>query len=171
MSKTEYAAYLASDHWREIRKETFGNLTPTCERCSIPRWLSEIVYDQDLHVHHVTYANLGSERPEDLEVLCRRCHEIETFGRSGLKQLKQTECAVCGSVHWDTRSELCPLCVALFRAPFHLSKTVDSAVPGFSSARDSVLWQLAAINRDAVIQSLTTTLRKLEELDRSEIPF
>ena len=32
-----------------------------------------------LHVHDLTYANLGAERPEDLQVLCEQCHRWEHF--------------------------------------------------------------------------------------------
>jgi hypothetical protein len=30
-----------------------------------------------LHVHHVNYARLGAELDEDLEALCKRCHNAE----------------------------------------------------------------------------------------------
>jgi hypothetical protein len=30
-----------------------------------------------LHVHHVSYARLGEELDEDLEALCKRCHNVE----------------------------------------------------------------------------------------------
>ena len=47
--------------------------------------MSVIAYDQDLHVHHKNYQNIGAELDSDLEVLCRRCHEVETFGESALQ--------------------------------------------------------------------------------------
>lgn len=128
MTKKQYAAYLCSEHWRELRKDLL-EIQPECERCRLPRWLAELVYDQDLHVHHKTYVNLGHEQPEDLEVLCRRCHDIETFGRSELSQIKSIHCALCGSPHWDRRAELCGTCFAIFQTPylFHIS---DHVRPG-----------------------------------------
>ena len=42
------------------------------------------LYDQDLHVHHRNYQRVGAELDSDLRSLCRRCHEIETFGESSL---------------------------------------------------------------------------------------
>jgi hypothetical protein len=39
-----------------------------CKRCGVTKFL---------HVHHKTYANLGNEEPEDLEILCKDCHAEE----------------------------------------------------------------------------------------------
>lgn len=114
MTKTEYAAYLAGDHWQELRRSFLEDPdNALCARCVMPRWLAVIAYDQDLHVHHKTYANLGNEDWDDLESLCRRCHEIETFGRSDLRKLKGTNCKSCGYTHWNTYSPLCAECAFL----------------------------------------------------------
>ena len=110
MTKTEYREYIASADWRERRGEFLLKFGSFCFRCWMPRWLASIAYDQDLHVHHKTYANLGSERDEDLESLCRRCHEMETFGRSDLNEPKSAICASCGDKHWDPYSDLCVVC-------------------------------------------------------------
>jgi len=110
MTKSEYSEYLASDHWKTLRLITLQNC-PLCNRCALPRWLAEIAYDQDLHVHHLTYARLGHEDRDDLEVLCRRCHEIETFGRSSLSAVRSHPCDKCGDTMWDMRAELCDYCM------------------------------------------------------------
>lgn len=73
-----------------------------------------MAYDQDLHVHHKTYRNRGAERPEDLQALCRRCHELETYGRSSLVAPKSAICRICGSVHWNPREESCQTCEQVF---------------------------------------------------------
>lgn len=84
---------------------------PYCSRCQIPRWLAVIAYDQDLHCHHHSYANRGTEREiEDLAPLCRRCHQIETFGRSDLKAPRSTRCGSCGNVHWNPWADNCDRC-------------------------------------------------------------
>jgi hypothetical protein len=84
---------------------------PYCSRCHIPRWLAVIAYDQDLHCHHRTYANRGTEREiEDLAPLCRRCHELETLGRSDLKAPKSCRCGTCGAVHWNPWADYCDQC-------------------------------------------------------------
>lgn len=116
MTKTEYSKYLSSEHWKSLRTAIVED-SPKCEKCAIPRWLAEIVYDQDLHVHHLTYKNLGHEEFEDLQVLCRRCHDIETFGKSDLKSPKRQRCECCGRAHWDRRSYLCQFCECLFDMP------------------------------------------------------
>jgi hypothetical protein len=114
MTKTEYAQYIASKDWRQRRKEPIADAGHKCERCELPRWIARLVYDQDLHVHHVNYKNLGDEQPEDLEVLCRRCHEIEEFGRSDFKEIKKAKCSVCHAKHWNVYSEICDICMVLF---------------------------------------------------------
>jgi hypothetical protein len=109
MTKTEYREYIASKEWRECRKiylETDGS---TCNRCSLPRWLAIIAYDQDLHVHHISYARLGCELGKDLESLCRRCHEIETFGKSNLHKPQSFKCH-CGEITFNSITRECEEC-------------------------------------------------------------
>ena len=111
MTKTEYAKYLASPEWKKLRNEYITECGGSCERCGLPRWLAELLYDQDVHVHHKTYANNGTNAEfGDLETLCRRCHEVETFGRSELKAPKEARCTACGQKHWDYRAKFCPQC-------------------------------------------------------------
>lgn len=109
MTKTEYRQYLASPDWQERRKG-FLAINNCCARCDIPRWLAEIAYDQDLNVHHLSYANLGDEDDNDLEPLCRRCHEIDKFGRSELREPKTAHCHLCSEKHWNPYSDLCLAC-------------------------------------------------------------
>lgn len=110
MTKTEYAQYLQSPHWKSTRLEAIETANHKCERCEIPRWLAEIAYDQDLNVHHLSYENLGAEEWDDLQALCRRCHEIEKFGRSGLREPKFAICEKCGVKHWNPYSSNCERC-------------------------------------------------------------
>jgi hypothetical protein len=114
MTKSEYAQYLQSEHWRELRKEVLREF-PFCEKCKLPRWLAAIAYDQDLNLHHLTYANLGEEDWTDLEVLCRRCHDIETFGRSDLRAVKRSKCQACFRSHYDPYVDLCDRCNIAFK--------------------------------------------------------
>ena len=64
-----YYEYLRSSEWNWMRLEKLAEVDCECERCGEG--------DDVLDVHHVTYARLGEEWFEDLEVLCRRCHEVE----------------------------------------------------------------------------------------------
>jgi hypothetical protein len=132
MTKSEYAGYLQTLEWKEFRSARVEE-TPHCERCGVPRWLAEAVYDQDLHVHHKTYRNLGSEGREDVQVLCRRCHELETFGRSELRSPKEAKCELCGDRHWDYRRPFCPPCEAVLNG--HLNRLADLQNPYFPSER------------------------------------
>src|SRR6185437_3906720 len=85
MTRTEYREYIASEYWQHRRKEYLRSHNE-CENCHMCRRTSLRHYDQDLHVHHVSYARVGSELDQDLKALCKRCHEIETFGNSDLKE-------------------------------------------------------------------------------------
>jgi len=112
MTKNEYRAYIASADWQQRRKQ-FLTHPATCYQCDMPRWVAQLAYDQDLHVHHTSYANLGHETHEDVEILCRRCHELETFGRSSLRQVKGHQCDRCMSIIFDPYAELCEPCHSL----------------------------------------------------------
>ena len=66
-----YHRYLASDHWKAKADEAKGRAGNKCERCGSRKWLE---------VHHKTYKKVYRERPQDLEVLCSRCHRNHHFG-------------------------------------------------------------------------------------------
>jgi 5-methylcytosine-specific restriction endonuclease McrA len=63
--------YLWSPHWRAFRKlaldeqrQRLGlNICDYCENTS------------ELQVHHLTYERLGSERLEDVSIVCKDCHD------------------------------------------------------------------------------------------------
>lgn len=67
-----YVEYLRSEHWRERRKGAMERAGHRCQVCNS---------SGPLDVHHRTYARRGCELPEDLTVLCRKCHE--TFHKNG----------------------------------------------------------------------------------------
>jgi hypothetical protein len=112
VTKGEYKLYLSSAEWI-ARRSKFLQTWNYCNRCDLPRWLAIIAYDQDLHVHHRHYQSIGNERPEDLEGLCKRCHEIETFGRSALRSIRPEKCAGCGGPNYDRYATFCIRCVAV----------------------------------------------------------
>jgi len=62
-----YAEYLQTDHWKGIRAAALWFAGERCQLCG---------GHKDLQVHHNNYNCLGHERPEDLVVLCDRCHEL-----------------------------------------------------------------------------------------------
>jgi hypothetical protein len=68
-----YADYLQTTWWRIRRDRAIRRADGRCTRCDEP---------QELQVHHRTYANLGAEADDDLEVVCRACHEGHHFDTS-----------------------------------------------------------------------------------------
>jgi 5-methylcytosine-specific restriction endonuclease McrA len=66
-----YREYLASDRWRERRAEALKTAGYRCSRCG--KYASASA-GAGLQVHHLTYAHLGQELPEDLQVVCTACH-------------------------------------------------------------------------------------------------
>jgi hypothetical protein len=85
MTRTEYAEYIGSEEWRR-RRADYLSTSAYCERCGLSRRFSRWIYDQDLHVHHKSYARIGAEIDGDLATLCKRCHEIETHGQTDLPE-------------------------------------------------------------------------------------
>lgn len=62
-----YRAYIASGHWKMFRMSIIIKRGQQCQRC---------LTRGPVDLHHNTYANLFNEKPEDVELLCRSCHEI-----------------------------------------------------------------------------------------------
>ena len=58
--------YYPSSHWKATAKHMRRLAFYTCQDCGRT--------DRPLDVHHLSYKRLGHERPEDLRVLCRECH-------------------------------------------------------------------------------------------------
>jgi 5-methylcytosine-specific restriction endonuclease McrA len=62
-----YTAYMATRRWRMTRIKAIADSGHKCSCCGS---------SSDLNVHHRNYERLGNENlPEDLKVLCRKCHE------------------------------------------------------------------------------------------------
>ena len=68
-----YDEYLQTPEWQEKRAEAHARADGRCQVCNSLG---------PLDVHHRTYEHRGSEREDDLIVLCRDCHELfHRFGR------------------------------------------------------------------------------------------
>lgn len=65
-AKVDYSTYMASREWRLKRQEVMEVNGGLCFRCQSAK---------ATQVHHLTYAHLGNEFPEDLQPVCRPCHE------------------------------------------------------------------------------------------------
>jgi 5-methylcytosine-specific restriction endonuclease McrA len=70
----EYDEYMASARWHAIREWALALHGRRCQECGATA---------GLEVHHLHYDTLGRERPEDLRVLCWRCHEAADRTRAG----------------------------------------------------------------------------------------
>lgn len=66
--KQKYYDYLNSKEWADIRLDMYEIKGNKCERCG---------NKQQLEIHHISYKNIFNEEPEDLELLCRSCHQKE----------------------------------------------------------------------------------------------
>ncbi len=60
-----YKEYLRTEWWQWRRKKALNKARWTCVRCK---------KREDLQVHHKHYRTLGREGKNDLEVLCKGCH-------------------------------------------------------------------------------------------------
>lgn len=67
MTKEEYAKYLDSDWWQNLRRLAIERADAHCAICGS---------EENLNAHHNTYERLGHERLSDLVVLCQECHEL-----------------------------------------------------------------------------------------------
>ena len=61
------AKYMEQPEWQQRRRQALARAGYKCQACSRR--------DTTLDVHHNSYQNYGDERPEDLVVLCRSCHQ------------------------------------------------------------------------------------------------
>lgn len=71
MGRIRYEEYLGSSRWQAKRQIALAAATYKCQKCGFftPK-------GKGLHVHHLTYRNLGDEPVSDLQVLCKRCHML-----------------------------------------------------------------------------------------------
>jgi len=73
LASRNYASYLATGHWRALRRDALERAGRRCTSCGFdPQGMIDL-----LEVHQRTYERLGCEQPDDLVVLCRACHAGE----------------------------------------------------------------------------------------------
>ena len=60
--------YLLSDHWKVLRTKALEVHGSRCAKCPATKRLD---------VHHLRYKNIYDVEVEDLQVLCRKCHDKE----------------------------------------------------------------------------------------------
>jgi hypothetical protein len=85
----EYEKYLETTHWQDFRKFALNEQAKKlgrnmCERCERE---PDGERGAELHVHHLTYERLGRELIEDVQIICRECHDME-HGRDARNQAR-----------------------------------------------------------------------------------
>ena len=66
-SRHDYNCHIGSPEWKRFRCEVIKQRGNRCERCG--------QVSASLELHHLHYHSLGSEQPEDVELLCPKCHK------------------------------------------------------------------------------------------------
>ena len=69
--RVPYDEYLQTPQWKERRHIMLERFGHRCQLCNEKSSLGN-----HLEVHHRTYERRGNELPEDLTVLCRKCHDL-----------------------------------------------------------------------------------------------
>ena len=66
--------YIKSPVWKEFRKRALSHYGAICNRCG----------EHGTDVDHLHYDNWGQEKLEDVQILCRPCHESPARERKAL---------------------------------------------------------------------------------------
>ena len=61
----DYAKFLSSVFWRDVKIRAKGAYGTSCECCDS---------NENIHVHHVTYCRVEESPLENLVILCEECH-------------------------------------------------------------------------------------------------
>lgn len=64
-----YNERIHSLEWLGLKQAIIRKRGANCEVCGV------LGSDRRLEMHHLTYRNLGEEKPEDLQLLCLDCHK------------------------------------------------------------------------------------------------
>lgn len=72
--RRRYKRHIRSKQWRTTKQRLLLERGSYCQRCGRR--------DLPLALHHKTYQRLGSERDEDLELVCEACHPIADVQRA-----------------------------------------------------------------------------------------
>lgn len=75
-----YIKYMKSPEWANIKIDIYASRGRFCEICSCTG---------KLEVHHKTYKNFSKEEPDDLQILCKSCHEKVHIKKNHIKPNKK----------------------------------------------------------------------------------
>ena len=68
----DYNCHIGSTDWERLKREIIKQRGNRCERCGVSGYLE---------LHHKHYHSLGSEQPDDVELLCPKCHKAADDAR------------------------------------------------------------------------------------------
>lgn len=68
---TEYYTYIKSKEWFDLKIDIIQKRGCLCEVCKKPK------NPAALQLHHLSYKRLFNELPQDLLLICRKCHMKE----------------------------------------------------------------------------------------------
>jgi hypothetical protein len=77
-----WQVYLKSDHWHDIRTTALENANHRCKNCGC---------GGPLDVDHIRYKSIYNVTQDDLQVLCRKCHNAEHEGRRDARRINRKE--------------------------------------------------------------------------------
>jgi 5-methylcytosine-specific restriction endonuclease McrA len=78
-----YDQHISSPQWKNLKRKVIEQRGNRCERCGRE--------SASLELHHVHYRSLGSEQPEDVELLCRECHTAADEARAAKSRPKRDD--------------------------------------------------------------------------------
>jgi hypothetical protein len=64
----DIASYVDTPHWNRLKRVAMERCGGACEKCGAA------LFPGNRHLHHLTYAHVGAERPADVVYLCVACH-------------------------------------------------------------------------------------------------
>lgn len=77
---TDMKEYYHTAHWKQFVKKMLEPNNTVCELCGCARWKftrkKEKKINRVFNIHHKTYVHLGKEQRSDVQILCRRCHNM-----------------------------------------------------------------------------------------------
>lgn len=142
MTKDEYAEYLKTPHWLVTRQAALERAGRRCQVCNGAKFLQ---------VHHRTYERVGCELPNDLTVLCDKCHGLFHENRS-LSRGKRPKLA--RKVKVTTTAPVVEMGLTMLKPP---KKKRDKPAP---TKRDTIVMPLAKDIRERIelygVYSFTT---------------
>src|SRR6516165_11152287 len=80
--RRKYNAHINSAKWRNLRREVVRMRGLRCERCGRLKGR--------LCLHHLSYARFGNETPDQVQLLCCKCHKPADQERRGTRVMINT---------------------------------------------------------------------------------